>query len=197
MNNSANTINFNSVEFLDALCARHPIECEQFVRAYTEHLFKGALGLGFEKTVAHDLVQNCWVTFFDVVHNFERKSHIRTFLFGILYNKASEMRRENKKFQTTDDIESLLNLRFDERGNWINPPIDAERFMIASETMEFIQKCIDALPLSQRMAFCLKEIDDHEPTDICNVLDVSVTNLRVLLFRARNRLRTCLERKAK
>lgn len=196
MNNSDKTSSFNSDEFLTAICARQPRESEMLVLAYTGQLFKGALGLGFDKNAAHDLVQNCWATFFDVIHSFERRSHIRTFLFGILYNKASEMRRDQKKYEATDDIEAILNHRFDERGHWITPPISGEKFMLASETLDLIQACLETLPLAQRMAFCLKEVDGEEPEEICNVLEVSVTNLRVLLFRARNRLRTCVEGKS-
>jgi RNA polymerase sigma-70 factor (ECF subfamily) len=89
-----------------------------------------------------------------------------------------------------------MNSRFAADGHWAKPPIDPEQFMESTETMELIQKCIDELPLKQRMAFCLKEIDDHGSSDICSILGVTVTNLGVLLYRARNRLRECIEGKA-
>ncbi|PIU01056.1 MAG: hypothetical protein COT74_00700 [Bdellovibrionales bacterium CG10_big_fil_rev_8_21_14_0_10_45_34] len=187
--------NFSAPEFFAHLIKRDKSAIEKVVRAYTEHLYRGALGLGFSPDAAAEVVQSVWVTFFEVVSNFEGRSHIRTFIFGILYNKASEMRKDQGRYDDSDPIEEVLDRRFDSNGHWLRPPVDPEQFMITSQTMELINSCIDRLPVSQRMAFCLKEIDDHGSKDICNILGVSVTNLGVLLFRAKNRLRECIESK--
>lgn len=189
--------NLSSSWFLERLRNRDPEAIETVVKSYTEHLYRGALGLGFDTHMAHELVQNVWTTFFDVVGAFEGRSHVRTFIFGILYNKASELRRENVRFDSADPIEEVLESRFDANGKWTNPPVDPEKFLAASETMALIQKCLDSLPLTQRMAFCLKEIDEHGSSDICKILNVTVTNLGVILYRARNRLRECIDGKAK
>ena len=81
------------------------------------------------------------------------------------------------------------------QSHWIKPPIDPEDFLLGSETLELIEKCLDGLPLNQRMAFCMKEVEEHESPEICKILGVTVTNLGVLLYRARNRLRECVEGK--
>lgn len=188
--------NLSSEEFLRQLKIRDPKAIEKVVRTYTSVLYKGALGLGFDATAGEELVQSVWVTFFDVVQGFEGRSHVRTFLFGILYNKASELRRSYKKFEYSEDpIEAVIDARFAQDGHWLKPPISPEDFMISSQTMSLIEKCLEALPLNQRMAFSLKEIDEQPSTEICNILGVSVTNLGVLLYRARNRLRECIEGK--
>lgn len=190
--------NFASLEFLTLIKNRETKAIEKLVRTYTESLFKASLGLGFDARAAEELVQSVWTTFFDVAPGFQGRSHVRTFIFGILYNKASEVRREQKRFDNSaDPIEDTINARFAPEGHWVKPPIDPEEFLMASEKMTLIQKCIDALPLTQRMAFCLKEIDDHGTSDICNIIGVTVTNLGVLLYRARNRLRECIEGKAR
>lgn len=190
------SIQVGSQEFVSQIQGRNSEVVELLVRSYTEVLYRGALGLGFDATAAEELVQNVWVTFFDVAPTFQGKSHVRTFIFGILYNKASEARRDRKRIDDGDPVEELMNSRFAADGHWVKPPINPEQFLETVETMELIQKCIDALPLNQRMAFCLKEIDDHGSSDICNILGVTVTNLGVLLYRARNRLRECIEGKA-
>ena len=55
--------------------------------------------------------------------------------------------------------------------------------------------CLDEVPDRQRLAFVLREVEGFETEEICNILQVSANNLGVLLFRARNRLRECLESK--
>lgn len=170
---------------------------ETIVHEYTEALLKGALGLGFPIEDARDLVQSVWATFFEIQSRFEGRSHVRTFLFGILYNKAREKRREDKRLVPDEKIEELVDSHFDERGRWRSPPLDPERFLQATQTMKLIEDCLDGLPLAQRMAFCLREIDDHGTSDICKILDVTVTNLGVILFRAKARLRECIEHKVK
>ena len=187
---------FSTSEFVTKLIAQDHEAIEQVVRAYTEHLFKGSLGLGFSEIEASELVQNVWGTFFDVLPNFKAKSHIRTFLFGILYNKAKELKREYAKISQHDPIDDIIENHFDENGGWRNHIVDPERFMVATQTMDIIEKCLEGLPITQKMAFCLKEIDDHGTSDICNILDVTTTNLGVLLYRAKNRLRECIEGKA-
>lgn len=190
-------MDFTSSQFIEQLKCRNSEAIERVVRSYTEALYRGALGLGFDPLTSEELVQSVWVTFFDVAATFEGRSHVRTFIFGIMYNKALELRREKKKIENTDPIEEVMESRFDSTGRWSKPPVDPEQFLVASQTMELIQKCIDALPINQRMAFCLREIDDHGSSDICNILGVTVTNLGVLLYRAKNRLRECIEGKSK
>ncbi|MBI5177723.1 MAG: hypothetical protein HZA04_00505 [Nitrospinae bacterium] len=85
--------------------------------------------------------------------------------------------------------------RFDAAGHWVKPPLGPEAFVLAAETGAILRQCLDTLTLSQRAAFVLKEVEGEASTDICNILEVSVSNLGVLLYRARNRLRECIESK--
>ena len=181
--------NFAKIEFVQKLVSLNHSAIEEVVRAYTEHLFKASLGLGFSEVESTELVQNVWSTFFDVLPKFKGNSHIRTFLFGILYNKSKELKREKAKINKHEPIDGIMEERFDENGNWKNHIVDPERFMVGSQTLEIIEKCLEALPLTQKMAFCLKEIDDHGTNEICKILEVTSTNLGVLLFRAKNRPR--------
>lgn len=187
----------SSPEFISRVRNRDVDVVEFLVRTYTEALYRAGLGLGFDSTASEELVQVVWVTFFEIAPSFEGRAHVRTFLFGILYNKAAEARRDGKRIEDGDPVDEAMNSRFALDGHWIRPPINPEQFMQSSQLMALIHKCIDALPLTQRMAFCLREIDDLESEEICNILDVTVTNLGVLLYRARNRLRECIDGKAR
>lgn len=169
---------------------------EELVHQYTDSLLKGALSLGFSVDEGRDLVQSVWLTYFNRPAHFEGRSHIHTYLFGILYNKAREQRRKGKRIVSDERIEELVDAHFDERGRWSSPPIDPQQFLEASQTMQLIEECLDRLPLKQRMAFCLKEVDEHGTSDICKILSITTTNLGVILFRAKARLRECIEHKA-
>lgn len=190
-------LDFSSEEFIVKLKNQDSGAISEIVKSYTEDLLKASRGLGFSHPLDEELVQNVWVTFFDIINNFQGKSHIKTFIFGILYNKASELRRESARFDNFDPIEEFMDKRFGQNGSWLQTPIDPEQFYSSLQVMDLIQNCIDALPFSQRMAFCLKEIDGQKTSEICNILKLSVTNLGVVLYRAKNRLRECIEAKAK
>ncbi len=190
-------IDLNSADFIEKVRNHDNQAVELVVRTYTEQIYRAALGLGFQSSTAEEIVQSVWVTFFDVIANFKGRSHIRTFIFGILYNKAAEMRREQTKLQAFDPIEDIVEDRFSKDGKWVRPPINPEEFLNATQVMAMIEKCLDALPTTQRLAFTLKEVEEEKTPDICNILGVTVTNLGVLLYRARNHLRECIEGKAR
>jgi len=187
--------NFSSPQFLKKLKERDHLSVTQIVQAYTEQLYRTALGLGFAQDAAREVTQSVWTTFFEVVSKFEGRSHIRTFIFGILYNKASELKRDHRRFDSPDPIEEILDQRFDVTGHWIKPPIDPEKFLMGTESGALIEKCLEGLPLNQRMAFFMKEVEERKSSEVCKILAVSGTNLGVLLYRARNRLRECIEGK--
>lgn len=185
---------FRNEQFLDRLVKLEYQALEQVVLAYTQHIYKASLGLGFNSEESNELVQQTWITFFDVLPNFKRNSHIRTFLFGILYNKSKELKREFIKLNKHEFIDDVIEQRFDENGCWKNHITGPDKFHEGSQTLEIIEECLEKLPHTQKMAFCLKEIDEEATKDICNILDVTATNLGVLLFRAKNRLRECIEK---
>ena len=193
---SESIYNFNSNEFIERLKTREHNAFNSLVKAYTEQLYRTALGLGFNRNDSREITQIVWTTFYEIISDFKGKSHIKTFIFGILYNKASEFRREQKKYQGTE-IEDIMNERFDDKGNWTKPPIDPEMFLLGSESLEIIEKCLDSLPINLKMAFALKEIEEKKNPEICKIMNISYTNLGVLIYRAKNKLRECIERKVK
>ena len=73
------------------------------------------------------------------------------------------------------------------------PGIDKALF--AREVRGLVRECLETVPRAQRIAFYLREIEEMETAEICKKMGVSATNLGVLLFRARNRLRECLEKR--
>ena len=186
----------NPVELLK-IQTRDPETLKEVVRLNTGHLYKACLGMGFSNPESEDLTQNVWVTFFDVAPRFEGQSTVRTFLFGILYNKASEMRKQNSRAEASDEIDKIMDAHFDSVGHWIGSPMDPETFLYSSQVLGLISKCLERLPLLQKMAFTLKEIEEAATEEICSLLKITNTHLGVTLFRARNQLRECIESKSK
>jgi RNA polymerase sigma-70 factor, ECF subfamily len=184
--------NFSSIEFLDLLRSRDAEAIEALVHKYNKTLFNTALGQGLSAEFAEEVLQNTWAAFFLQIERFEGRSHIRTYLFGILYNKCKEFFREKKKYIDLDEYDPVVDSSF-QAGAWTYDPVETERFSLATETLENIEECLNGLSPNQRMAFSLREIDGEDNDSICNILGVSATNLRVLIYRGKNRLRKCLE----
>lgn len=195
---STNT-NFSDPEWICSLKRRDKLPCEQIVKAYTDHLYKAALGMGLDHNESNELVQATWLSFFESLPKFEGRSHIRTYLFGILYNKFKELLRKKKRHQASEFSDELMDAQmdFDGTGHMNSAPLDPESFQIASEKMDVISQCLDSLPKKQRLAFVLKEVECQSSRGICNILDISITHLGVLMYRAKNKLRICIEKKFK
>lgn len=184
--------NFSAPEFLRALKARDRSAITKLVNTYTPHLCRAAMGQNFPEDQVEEIVQATWQAFFDAIERFEGRSHVCTYVLGILYNKIREKRREFARIQDSDEIERLIDEKFDSHGWWKQDPRSPDEAIAAMETMEIIRRCMDGLPHNQRTAFHLREVQGEDTETICNIMEVSSTNLGVLLYRARNKLRECI-----
>ncbi len=88
-----------------------------------------------------------------------------------------------------------MNEAFTDEGWWKNPPSDPYRIVELKETSELIQECFEGLTEQQMTAFVMKEVEEENSEVVCHVLGINVSHLRVLLFRAKEKLRKCLEGK--
>lgn len=171
------------------------LDVARLIEEHTAPLLRGALAFGFSQADAEELVQDTFAAFLEGQARFEGRSSARTYLFGILYNKGAELSRRRKKESGVEDVEAVFEARFDRAGHWLaGAPKGPEQSALDAELAAIIARCAEGLSEQQRAAFFLKEAEGVEPKEVCNVLGVSDTNLRVLLFRARLRLRECLER---
>ena len=185
--------NFSDQNFIDKLKNKDREALSLLVDAYTDHLYKAGLGSGLSVEMAKDLTANTWTTFIEVIPRFQGRSHIRTFLFGIFYNKLSELRRSNLKFSKTDPIEQTLESSFSEDGHWSNSWSEPEKRLQSTEVLSIINDCLEHLPLIQKSAFYMKFIQEEDSSIICEALEISNVNLRQLIFRAKNRIRNCVD----
>lgn len=165
------------------------------VDAYLDQIVRAARGAGLNQQQAEDVAQDTFATFIESAPRFEGRSHVRTWVFGILYRKLQEARRGFAKDRRMDDIDDVFESRFDADGGWSEPPRGPADTLFAKEARREIGDCLEAVPENQRLAFVFREVEGLSTKEICKILEVSTTNLGVMLYRVRNRLRVCLENK--
>lgn len=174
---------------------RDPDAIETVVRGYLPQILRAARGAGLDETTAEDVTQSTFTTFIEKADSFDGRSKVRTWLFGILYRKILETHRETRRVQQTEDIDEVMEERFSASGGWARPPRPVDAEFYDAEIRSYLEECLELVPPQQRMAFILREVEGHTSEEICNILDVSRTNLGAMLHRCRNRLRECLETK--
>lgn len=181
--------------FAERVRARDPVALRAVVQTYLPQVLRAARGAGLTPARAEDVTQATFVTFLERAEEFEGRSHVRTWVFGILYHKIAEARREARRDEQMADIDGAVDQRFDATGSWVNPPRPIEGEVADAEIRERLAECLDAVPTQQRLAFVLREVEGCTTEELCTILQVTRTNLGVLLHRVRNRLRECLEAK--
>jgi RNA polymerase sigma-70 factor (ECF subfamily) len=167
------------------------------VRRYQAQLLRLAETFVASRAVAEEVVQDTWVGVVRGVERFEGRSSFKTWLFRILVNRARTTGgREARTISLGPDTE--LADRFDRTGGWSTPPSvwaeDAENRIDAQTMAVKIKESLHELPAGQREVLVLRDVDGLEAADVCELLGISDSNQRVLLHRARTRVRGILER---
>jgi len=101
--------------------------------------------------------------------------------------------RGRQRDALSDSFDETFESRFDEHGGWIRPPADSQRLMESAEIGAALRDCIASLPEAQREVFVLRQLEEFDTASVCEIVDKTVTNVNVVLHRARLRLRECLE----
>ena len=160
------------------------------------------LALSFVRVpaVADEVVQEAWIGVLRGIDRFEGRSSFPTWLFRIVSNTAkTRAEREGRSIPFSsvgDDAPSVDPQRF-ENGGWSDPPASwallPESRLVSAETRALIAHAIDALPNAQRVVISLRDVEGWPSEEVCNVLEISESNQRVLLHRARSKVRAELE----
>jgi RNA polymerase sigma-70 factor (ECF subfamily) len=160
------------------------------------------------RAVAEEVVQETWLRVLGALDRFEGRSSLRTWVFRILVNTAkTRAQREGRviPFSALNDPGRIPEPAVDpdrfldadhERfpGHWSSPPraLPEER-LLAAETRDVIAAAIDELPAAQRAVISLRDVAGWDSAEVCNALDLTEVNQRVLLHRARAKVRRALE----
>lgn len=172
-----------------------PATMEAVVRECLPGLLRTAMAAGLPRDRAEDAVQAALLVFVQRAPDFDGRARVSTWIHGILVRKIWEERRGVRREGKRQDVDELVDSRFDGDGGWMRPPKGPDEALARGEVRRELTSCLEALPDRQRVAFTLREVEGFETGEVCNILDVSANNLGVLLYRARNGLRECLESK--
>ena len=168
---------------------------EAVVRECLSGLMRTAMAAGLPRDRAEDAVQESLLVFVERTVEFDGRARASTWIHGILVRKIWEERRGLARERGGEDIDRLVDERFRADGTWIRPPRGPEGALARGELRRELTTCLDALPDRQRLAYALREVEGFTTEEVCKILEVNANNLGVLLFRARNGLRECLESK--
>lgn len=154
---------------------------------------------------AEDVVQEAWVAVYKHIANFERRSSLKTWILTIVSNEAKARLRKESRQVSLEQLDgetpgSYLDAsHFRADGHWQHPVPhwsneSPESLLEEKQLQKCIAKTLSLLPPAQKAAFILRDIEQTPFDDICNILQVSASNVRVLLHRARLTLMQVIDR---
>jgi len=183
---------------------------EQLIDRYHRSLVRIATLFVRDNDIAEEVAQETWIGVLRGLESFAGRSSFRTWLFGILANQARRRGERERRFipfsalarppeaeaEPAVDPDRFLPEGHQWAGHWAAPPapwpdLPEERYL-STEICAEIDQAIAVLPPNQRAVITLRDIEGWEAGEVCNALTLSETNQRVLLHRARSRVRGAL-----
>jgi RNA polymerase sigma-70 factor (ECF subfamily) len=182
----------------------------ELMRMYGASMLRVAQLYVRSRAVAEEVVQETWLAVLKGIGRFEGRSSLKTWIFRILTNTAKTRgEREGRTVPFSalagaaeEEGASVDPDRFlgpEERfpGHWSSPPSswagEPEERLLAGETLDVVQAAIDRLPPAQALVITMRDVEGFSSDEVRNALDISETNQRVLLHRARTKVRRALE----
>jgi RNA polymerase sigma-70 factor (ECF subfamily) len=153
---------------------------------------------------ADEVLQDTWTAILVGVGSFEGRSGLKTWACRILINTAKKRTARDARSVPMSalgegDEATVDPARFSPEGFWVAPPTPMgegrtpEGLAVHKEVRELIQRTLEELPEAQRAVVTLRDVEGWDSEEVCNALELTETNQRVLLHRGRARLRAALE----
>ncbi len=169
-----------------ALVARYQAPMLRLARSYVP-----------SRAVAEEAVQETWMGVVKGLERFEGRAAFKTWLFRILINRARSAGTREHRHATTEPHHAVDPIRFDAKGQWADPlerwTEDSEDRLDAATWGPVLQSGLEDLPPRQRRVVVLRDVEGLSGDEVCDLLDISAGNQRLLLHRGRTRLREILE----
>lgn len=184
---------------------------EQLVQAHHGSMVRIAQLFVDERVIAEEVAQEAWVGVLKGLDRFEGRSSLKTWLFTIVSNLAKTRGKREKRTvpfsffdryeQDTDDPvvpqERFLSAGDPYAGHWAELPAswqsDPVRQALNTELGTYLETAVAMLPEQQKLVLTLRDIQGWSAEEVCNALGIAETNQRVLLHRARSKVRRAVE----
>jgi RNA polymerase sigma-70 factor (ECF subfamily) len=168
------------------------------VERHHMRLLRLAGSLTPSRAVAEEVVQDTWLGVVRGIERFEGRSTVKTWLVRILLNRARTAGAREVRTVPVDPGPAVPLERFAANGAWATPPTpwaeEAEDRVVAERLARRVRESLPDLPESQRQVLLLRDVEGLPPAAVCELLGLSEGNQRVLLHRARARMRDILDR---
>jgi RNA polymerase sigma-70 factor (ECF subfamily) len=188
---------------IEKLRARDKAAFAALVRELHGSLVRVAMMFVSSRATGEEIAQDTWGKVLASLDQFEGRSSLRTWIFRICTNRAKTLAGREARSTPFSQLEELGDApvdpsRFTAAGMWADPPHawtddTPERVLDRAQAIEEIQRALAEMPAVQRAVLTLRDLQGLESVEVCNVLELSESNQRVLLHRARSRVRRALE----
>lgn len=180
------------------------------VERYSPTLMAVAMRYVPSRSVAEEVLQETWIALLRGIDDFEERSSLKTWLFRIMINIAMSRSRGERRSvpfscvggrdgdPTVDPERFVEDAQERWHGHWSAAPRSwddlPENRLLARETLDSVWRAIDDLPERQQHVLVLRDVDGWSSEEVCDALGLSLGNQRVLLHRARAKVRDAVER---
>lgn len=177
---------------------KHLINPDQWIDRYSDYLFNFTISRVSDREISKDLVQDTFFAGLKSMKNFKGEASERTWLISILKRKIIDHYRKINSKKGQADVRMSYNSN-EEEGDWLEErvadPFDktAEDTLENDELGDAIYSCLEKLPEKQATVFKMKTIEGLETETICNELNITPSNLWVIVHRARTAMAECME----
>ncbi len=201
-------VQLEELQLIEALRGGDERAFEELVRMYQAALVRVAQIYVSSRAVAEEVVQETWLAVLNGIDRFEGRSSLKTWIFRILANRAktraeregrtipfSALRNPGGVPESAVDADCFLDPEHPRwPGHWATPPTHwPEEQLLGQEAQRVIDEAIERLPAAQRAVITLRDVQGWSGEEVCNALELTETNQRVLLHRARSKVRRALE----
>ncbi len=180
--------------------SKHVINPKKWIDLYSDYLFNYTISRVNDRVVAQDLVQDTFFAGLKSMKNFKGEASERTWLISILKRKIIDHYRKTNSKKGQAEVRINYNTDSDNEGSWLEErvadPYDksAEASLENNELGLAIQNCLSKLPEKQGIVFKMKTVDGFDTEVICNELNITASNLWVLIHRARTAMVACMKK---
>ena len=196
---------FDDPDFLARLRRGDGTAYRQLIRRYHASLVGVATSIIGSHAQAEEVVQDAWLAVHGNIGSFEGRSSLATWLFSIVLNRARTRATREARLVGLPELDggepnerAVPLSAFQPDGHWVEAPrlwdeVSPERIVGGRQLWDHVQAAIERLPAGQRAVLILRDMEDCAAEEACALLGISAENQRVLLHRARGRIRATVD----